>query len=95
MMALIWCGRGQSHKNRRAGEGALFTLSPETNMTDQLLTSQDVQKLTGIKSRATLWKKSRNMNDRFPMPYKDGPKFTRWKLSEIQQWIDQLELVEV
>ena len=68
---------------------------PENHMTDQLLTSKDVQQLTGIKSRATLWKKSRNIEDQFPMPYSDGPKFTRWKLSEIQQWIDQLEPVDL
>jgi len=64
-------------------------------MTDQLLTSTDVQKLTGVKSRATLWKKSRNLDDQFPMSYNDGPKFTSWKLSEIQQWIDQLEPAEI
>lgn len=60
-------------------------------MTEQLLTSKDVQRLTGIKSRATLWKKSRNMDDQFPMPYKDGSKFTRWKLSEIESWMDNLK----
>lgn len=62
-------------------------------MTDQLLTSKDVQEMTGIKSRMTLWRKSRNMDDQFPLPYKDGTRFTRWKLSEIQEWIDQLESV--
>jgi len=62
-------------------------------MTEQLLTSKDVQELTGIKSRATLWRKSRNTEDCFPLPYKDGTHFTRWKLSEIQQWMDQLESV--
>jgi len=60
-------------------------------MTEQLLTSKDVQSLTGIKSRATLWRKSRNLDDRFPLPYQDGANFTRWKLSEIQEWMDQLE----
>jgi len=62
-------------------------------MTEQLLTSKDVQALTGIKSRATLWRKSRNVDDRFPLPYKDGTHFTRWKLSEIEEWMDQLEPV--
>ncbi|MBL4871233.1 MAG: AlpA family phage regulatory protein [Robiginitomaculum sp.] len=62
-------------------------------MTDQLLTSKDVQKITGIKSRATLWRKSRNADDRFPLPYKDGTHYTRWKLSEIEQWMDHLETV--
>ena len=45
-------------------------------MTEQLLTSKDVQALTGIKSRATLWRKSRNADDRFPLAYKDGTHFT-------------------
>ena len=62
-------------------------------MTEQLLTSKDVQALTGIKSRATLWRKSRNASDQFPLPYKDGTHFTRWKLSEIEEWMDQLETV--
>jgi predicted DNA-binding transcriptional regulator AlpA len=61
-------------------------------MTEQLLTSKDVQEITGIKSRYTLWKKSRNKLDNFPMPYKDGSKFTRWKMSEVQAWIDTLDL---
>jgi len=64
-------------------------------MTEKLLTTKDVQKLTGIKSRATVWRKSRNVDDRFPMPYKDGSCFTRWKLSEIEKWIDDLELVDL
>lgn len=61
-------------------------------MTEQLLSSKEVQEITGIRSRSTLWKKSRNTSDNFPMPYKDGSKFTRWKMSEVQAWIDTLEL---
>ena len=64
-------------------------------MTEKLLTSSDVQALTGIKSRVTLWRKSRNTDDRFPLPYKDGSGFTRWKLSEIQKWMDDLELIDI
>jgi len=62
-------------------------------MKEQLLTTKDVQELTGIKSRVTLWRKSRNEDDRFPRPYKDGARFTRWKMSEVQEWISQLEPV--
>ena len=58
-------------------------------MIEQLLTSSEVQAMTGIKSRATLWRKSRDQTDQFPMPYKDGSKFTRWKQSEIQDWMKQ------
>jgi len=61
-------------------------------MTEQLLTTKDVQKLTGIKSRSTIWRKSRCNQDHFPRPYKYGCQFTRWKLSEIEAWIDSLEL---
>ena len=64
-------------------------------MTERLLSSQDVQALTGIKSRVTVWRKSRDANDCFPLPYKDGSGFTRWKLSHIQKWIDDLELVDL
>jgi len=62
-------------------------------MTERLLTYDDVQEMTGIKSRVTLWRKSKDDEDQFPKPYKIGSHFTRWKLSEIQEWIDQLETV--
>jgi len=62
-------------------------------MNERLLSTKDVQLMTGIKSRATIWRKSRNENDNFPRPYKDGTHYTRWKLSEIQNWIEQLEPV--
>ncbi len=62
-------------------------------MAEQLLTSDDVQSLTGIKSRVTLWRKSRDENDEFPRPYRIGNHFTRWKMSEIQKWIDELETI--
>ena len=60
---------------------------------DELLTCKDVQELTKIKSRSTVWRKSRDESDNFPRPYKDGTHFTRWKLSEIEAWIDELETV--
>ena len=41
-------------------------------MTEQLLTSKDVQDLTGIKSRAILWRKSRDIGDRFECLVKTG-----------------------
>jgi len=60
---------------------------------EELLTYKDVQELTKIKSRATIWRKSRSHDDAFPRPYKDGTHFTRWKLSEIEAWMDELETV--
>ena len=65
----------------------------EINELDRLITAQEVQAIIGIKSRVTLWRKCK-ANNGFPRPYKDGPKFTRWKLSEIQQWIESLRVEE-
>ena len=62
-------------------------------MIEKLLTYDDVQDMTGIKSRVTLWRKSKDENDTFPKPYKVGSHFTRWKLSEIQEWIDSLQTI--
>ena len=62
-------------------------------MVEKLLTYDDVQDMTGIKSRVTLWRKSKDENDAFPKPYKVGSHFTRWKLSEIQEWIDSLQTI--
>ena len=63
------------------------------NFPEKLLTYGDVQEITGIKSRVTLWKKSKDDNDNFPKAYKVGNHFTRWKLSEILNWMDHLETV--
>jgi len=62
-------------------------------MTDQLLTSTDVQEICKIKSRVTLWRKAKDKDDPFPRPYRYGSSFTRWKLSEIEAWMDELETV--
>ena len=58
---------------------------------DILLTTHDVLRLTGLKSRVSLWRKSRDNDDPFPRPYKLGSTSNRWKLSEIESWMDQLE----
>ena len=58
---------------------------------DRLITAEDVQAFTGIKSRVTLWRKSRDKNDGFPKPYRDGSRYTRWRLSEIKSWADSLK----
>jgi len=62
-------------------------------MTEKLLTSDDVQAITGIKSRVTLWRRSRDNLDKFPRAYKVGIHSTRWKLSELKEWMDSLETV--
>ncbi|MEP1231595.1 MAG: AlpA family phage regulatory protein [Litorimonas sp.] len=55
------------------------------------MTIKDILEITGIKSRSAIWSKSRCEDDNFPRPYKYGCQFTRWKLSEIESWIDSLE----
>jgi len=60
---------------------------------DRLLTANDVLKITGLKSRVTLWRKSKDPDDPFPKPYRFGPQSKRWKLSELTTWMNQLELV--
>lgn len=58
---------------------------------DRLLRAQEVQEMTGIGSRVTLWRKSNDRSDHFPTPYRYGLHYTRWKLSEIEDWIDSLK----
>ena len=58
---------------------------------DVLLRAAQVLEITGFKNRVSLWRKSRDQDDPFPKPYKYGGHFTRWKLSEIERWMDQLE----
>ncbi len=57
---------------------------------ERLITAKDVQTLTGIRSRVTLWRKSNDEEDAFPKAFRDGSHFTRWKLSEIEDWIESL-----
>lgn len=57
---------------------------------ERLLTAKDVQALTGIKSRVTLWRKSNDTQDAFPTAYRDGSHYTRWKQSEVLDWIKSL-----
>lgn len=58
---------------------------------DILLSAADVQIITGFKSRVSLWSKSTDKDDSFPSSYKCGPRAKRWKLSEIEAWMDQLK----
>ncbi len=64
---------------------------PHGRAREILLTTEDVLNLTGLKSRVSLWRKSRDNKDPFPRPYKLGSTSNRWKLSEIESWMDQLE----
>lgn len=60
---------------------------------DKLMTAEEVLDVTSLKSRVSLWKKSRDEKDTFPKPYRLGNRHTRWKRSEIEAWVDELETV--
>jgi len=67
-------------------------MNPETTTRpDRLLTTQDVLKMTGLKSRVTLWRKCKDASDPFPRPYRFGSQSNRWKRSELDAWMDELE----
>lgn len=61
-------------------------------MTEQFLKVNQVLKMSGDPTRATLgrWVKA----GLFPAPYKIGPQRIAWKLSEVQAWIDSKEVSE-
>ncbi len=46
-----------------------------------------VQKATGY-SRVSLWRKSRDPNDNFPVPYQCGPNRVAWRSDEIVTWLN-------
>lgn len=58
---------------------------------ERLINAKEVETLTGL-SRVTLWRKSRNPNDSFPDAFRNGTHYTRWKLSEILDWIESLRV---
>ena len=59
-------------------------------MTETLLTYADVMKLTGIRSRTTIFK--RVQRGAFPPPLELSPGVVRFRKSEILAWIDSLPL---
>ena len=54
-------------------------------MQDRLLRRQEVEKITGL-SRSSIYRKIKDGD--FPRPIRVGPKAVRWKLSEINAWIE-------
>lgn len=58
--------------------------------TPQLLTYQEVLRLTGIRSRATIWRHIRKGS--FPHPVNIGPGRLRWRKAEIDDWLNALPL---
>ena len=56
---------------------------------ERLISAREVEHLTGL-SRVTLWRKSNNPEDPFPSAFRNGTHYTRWKLSEILEWMESL-----
>lgn len=54
----------------------------------ELLTYQDVMRLTGIRSRTTIWR--RVQAKEFPSPVDLGGGRIRWRSDEIARWIEAL-----
>ena len=58
--------------------------------TNELLTCQEVMRLTGIRSRTTIWR--RIQKGRFPHPVDIGGGRIRWRSTDIEEWIEALPL---
>ena len=56
----------------------------------ELLTCQEVMRLTGIRSRTTIWR--RIQTGRFPSPVDIGSGRIRWRSVDIDDWISALPL---
>lgn len=54
----------------------------------ELLTCQDVMRLTSIRSRTTVWR--RVCKGDFPSPIDIGNGRIRWRTSDINDWIEAL-----
>lgn len=56
--------------------------------TTKLISAKEVLQMTGYKSRTTLWRRVRAGD--FPKPIALSRQATRWKKSEVEQWISAL-----
>ena len=56
----------------------------------ELLTCQEVLRLTGIRSRSTIWR--RIQNGQFPAPVDLGAGRIRWRSTDIAEWIGSLPM---
>jgi prophage regulatory protein len=56
----------------------------------KLLTVADVLRLTGFKSRTTLYRRARSGN--FPSPCHIGAGKIRWRSGDIDDWLSTLQL---
>jgi prophage regulatory protein len=56
-------------------------------MEDRFIRCNQVEELTGL-SRSTIYRKI--ANDEFPKPIKTSARASRWRLSEIKEWMESL-----
>lgn len=62
-------------------------------MGDQnLISAKEVLRLTGYKSRTTLWRRVRAGD--FPKPIALSSHSTRWRKNEVEAWIEALPKIE-
>ncbi|NQY97501.1 MAG: AlpA family phage regulatory protein [Henriciella sp.] len=54
----------------------------------KLISAKEVLRLTGYKSRTTLWRRVRAGD--FPKPIALSRQATRWKRNEVEAWINNL-----
>ena len=59
-------------------------------MIDRLLTFEVVSQITGL-HRSSLYRKAHDKDDPFPNYYTYGPRYARFKESEVKSWLNQLE----
>jgi prophage regulatory protein len=52
----------------------------------ELLTCQDVMKITGIRSRTTIWRRVQAGN--FPLPIDFGAGRIRWNAADVTEWVN-------
>ena len=62
----------------------------ETNMLDKLLTFKEVGEITGLHP-SSLRRKANNPDDPFPRFYTYSTRYSRFKESEIEAWINNLK----
>lgn len=59
-------------------------------MIDRLLTFQEVACITGL-HKSSVYRKAHDETDPFPNYYSYGPRYARFKESEIENWVNSLE----
>jgi prophage regulatory protein len=55
---------------------------------EPLLTCKEIQTLTGIKSRSTIWRRVKQGT--FPAPVRMGENTLRWRDQDVRTWLESL-----